>query len=256
MPYLEMPWTVQRDKEMPGMGFQRGGAPLTGFQRGGAPSFEISTVDGAFSEREIEALAAFVRVRAGSAGPGGCADARFTASPFANGKVLLPRLAASLFDRIAAASALMHSRTYVDRAGLRWELVGPSRHVFYAAMRAGEHFGIHTDTGSEFDAAAGTRSKFTALVYLGDTGVDFDGGATQFYTDDLEPTARIEPRRGRVLLFDIDRFHRACPVERGVKAWIGLELIYKLFSRGAGGASNTSPADPEQNLDQNRTANH
>jgi Rps23 Pro-64 3,4-dihydroxylase Tpa1-like proline 4-hydroxylase len=110
---------------------------------------------------------------------------------------------------------------------VRWELVGPSRHVFYAAMRAGEHFGIHTDTGSEYErteSGAVSCSKFTMLVYLGE---DFVGGACQFYDDAFRETVCVRPKRGRVAFFDIDVFHKACPVESGVKTWLGIELVYR-----------------------------
>ena len=96
-------------------------------------------------------------------------------------------------------------------------------------MEAGQRFGIHTDTGSEFseyeDVSTKTKecrkSKFTVL---GDE--EFVGGETQFFTDDFVETVVVAPKRGRVLLFDIDRYHRANEVKRGVKTWIGIELVF------------------------------
>jgi hypothetical protein len=89
-------------------------------------------------------------------------------------------------------------------------------------MVPGNLFGIHTDTGSVYDEIENKFSKMTTLVYLTD---DFEGGTTNFFTDAFVPTCTIKPRRGRVLLFDIDRFHEASPVISGVKRWIGVELV-------------------------------
>lgn len=185
--------------------------------------YEITTIDGAFSDADIDVLKAFV-IQHSDAASGVLHP--FTASPFANGKLLHERLAAALFAKISPhlGDLDMHRTwTYTDRAGVRWGLPEPSRHVFFAAMRPGEHFGIHTDTGSEFEADGEERSKFTALVYLCDDALI--GGETQFYTDDLVETVRVQPKRGRTLVFDIDRYHKACPVERGHKAWIGIEIV-------------------------------
>jgi hypothetical protein len=190
--------------------------------------FEIATIDGAFTATEIAAMSAFVadRVSKSAAGGGGGGEAPFTASPFSNGMLPHERLASSLFARISAELP----KTYVDRAAKRWELVGPSRHVFYAAMRAGDLFGIHTDTGSVYsrDGKTLSCSKFTLLIYLGRAGEDFVGGATRFYTDDFVETACVRPEmKGRVLFFDIDRYHKADVVESGLKSWLGFELVYR-----------------------------
>ena len=180
--------------------------------------YEITTIDGAFSDAEVDALKVFVMQRSDAAS--GVLHP-FTASPFANGKLLNERLAAALFAKVSPHLGALQG--YTDRTGVRWRLPKPSRHVFFAAMRPGEHFGIHTDTGSEFEADGEERSKFTALVYICDDALI--GGETQFYTDDLVETVRVHPKRGRTLVFDIDRYHKACPVERGHKAWIGIEIV-------------------------------
>ena len=92
----------------------------------------------------------------------------------------------------------------------------------YAKIGQGQMFGIHTDTGYEFDQKKNMFSKFTVLTYLND---DFEGGSTIFYNDDLKETTRIIPQAGETLVFDIDRFHAGENVTNGIKLWIGTELV-------------------------------
>ena len=41
--------------------------------------------------------------------------------------------------------------------------------------------------------------------------------------DDFVETVCIRPKTGRILVFDIDRFHKADVVESGTKTWLGLK---------------------------------
>ena len=176
--------------------------------------FEVFTIDGALSEMEIDALSAFVDARCNRP----VRDREFTNSSFVNGKLLLPDLAASFRDAISDALPAV----YTDAVGTRWTGSGASRYIFYARMVPGNHFGIHTDTGSVSDDATNTISKHTVLLYLND---DFEGGDTSFFTDTFHPLCRITPKRGRILVFDIDRYHMGESVKEGVKKWFGIELV-------------------------------
>jgi hypothetical protein len=175
-------------------------------------AFEIFTVDGAFSDAEVDALSRFVDAR------GQGSDKPFTNSPFSNGKVIWPDLATRIFAKIKE----LLPETYVDAGGVKWTFIGASRYVFYATMSSGDMFGIHTDTGSEYNAMNRTSSKHTAIIYMND---DFTGGGTTFYTDALTKTYDIVPKMGRMLVFDIDRYHRGECVLTGTKKWIGIELV-------------------------------
>jgi hypothetical protein len=195
--------------------------------------FEVFTIDDAFRREEVEALLGFVEDRV--ACPAATRDPPFTESPFTNGKVVHPVLSRALFDRVAEAGAL--PPVFRDRGGRSWEWVGGSRHVFYAVLGPGDLFGIHTDTGSvwERSSAAGgaeslTCSKHTVLVYLNEPPSAFSGGDTEFFTDAFEPTCTVTPRTGRVVAFDIDRYHRGCEVLSGRKVWVGIELVARLRS--------------------------
>ena len=177
--------------------------------------FEIFTIDGAFSDAEIDALSSFVDSRILIA-----SDKNFTGSGFSNGKLLHPVLAARILSRVTA----LLPETYVDACGVAWMFVDASRHVFYASMSTGDMFGIHTDTGSEYKDELNNRtlSRHTVIIYLND---GFQGGRTTFYSDAFEKTCEIIPQKGRLLAFDIDRYHKGERVLNGTKKWFGIELV-------------------------------
>jgi hypothetical protein len=177
----------------------------------GEVDWEVFTLDGLFVPTELLELRAYVERALKEGHP-------FTPSPFANGKRADPALAADIYRRMRPFLPAV----FTDRAGATWRFVGAPDHVMYAEMRPGQQFGLHTDTGCEHDVARNRFSKHTVLVYLND---DFEGGCTAFYDDAFAPLARVRPKEGRVLAFDIDRFHAGEPVLAGTKRWIGTELV-------------------------------
>ena len=165
--------------------------------------FELFTIDGLFTEEECSTwlkaiqMTSFKEIRP------------FTQSNFNNGKVMDPETSQFIYNRIAPHLP-SHFQTRVVP------------YIFFSHIQTGQHFGIHTDTGSEYDIQSNEKSAYTLLIYLND---DFKGGSTQFYTDDLKPTVEIQPKKGRVLMFNIDLFHKGNIVLKGDKYWIGTEWI-------------------------------
>ena len=174
--------------------------------------FEIFTVDGLYDDAEIQEFFRYIRQD--------CGDAKKFSheSEFKNGKVLDPATASKMYDKIKAVLP----GVYVDATGVEWTFEGPCRYVMFAEIHEGQLFGIHTDTGSEYDRDTGAMSKFTVLTYLND---GFSGGHTVFYDDHFRRTVDVTPVRNRTLIFDIDLFHSGQPVESGTKYWIGTELV-------------------------------
>jgi hypothetical protein len=88
-----------------------------------------------------------------------------------------------------------------------------------------DSFGLHTDTGLYYNREENTRSRWTLLIYLNNIPTE-DGGATVFYdTNTWAEVQQIQPEAGKALLFDIDLWHRGAALLRGVKMWIGCEII-------------------------------
>ena len=174
--------------------------------------------DGLFAEHEIERLWTTVDVARAeeSARP-------FSfASSFENGRIRAPDAAALIFDRCRP----FLPETYVDAAGHAWSPVRACDHLFFAVVSPGQLFGLHTDTGSVFDDDAREYSKFTVLLFLDESGRDFEGGQTCFFPVN-EREVRVRPVRNRLLAFDIDLFHCGEQVRSGTKRWVGTEFVYR-----------------------------
>jgi len=175
--------------------------------------YEIFTIDGLFTDKEIEDMKTYISTASS-------AERTFTYSPFKNGKVISTEMSANIYQHLRSVKGIPDC--YKDRKGIKWELKGCSKYIYYAKLLPGQKFPIHTDTGSDF--GAGGESKFTVLTYLND---DYSGGCTQFYNDSFEKTVSIKPKKGRTLIFDIDTFHAGDEVTCGEKYWFGTEIVYR-----------------------------
>lgn len=60
------------------------------------------------------------------------------------------------------------------------------------------------------------------MIYLNSVE---DEGATVFYDDTWAVRETIHPKEGMAVLFHIDLWHRAEPLVKHQKSWIGCELI-------------------------------
>lgn len=186
-------------------------------QHGRRP-FEIFTIDGLYSDDELDAW----RHRVEQADPRTRPFNILT--EFKNGKEKDANLSRLMFERVRP----FLPDVYVDDQGCAWTFDGAPHYVMFAEVRPGQRFGIHTDTGCVYEDDGRTVSKFTLLTYLND---DFGGGATRFYSADADRfrlIAEVLPVKGRTLIFDIDVFHAGIEVSgTGNKFWIGTELVAK-----------------------------
>ncbi len=178
--------------------------------------YEVFTIDDLFTNEEIDGLAAFV------------VDAfdkpvrNFTNNDFDNGKLVQPETSGFIYDRLKPFLPDKY-----DGAEGAWTFEGVINTIMFAKVQKGKQFGIHTDTGYEYNVATNRFSKYTLLLYLNE---DFEGGSTTFFSDRFEELFSVIPKKGRVLCFDIDMFHKGDVVSNGEKLWIGTELVCgKLF---------------------------
>lgn len=176
----------------------------------------VYTIHGLFTEQDLEDFENIID-------QGNSCTRTFTNSPFKNGKVVMPDVSQRMWDVISPHLP----QFYTDTHSVEYKFVGVPTCIMYAEIQAGQHFGLHTDTGCVYDKQNGKYSKFTFLTYLND---DFVGGATQFYDASFKKTVSIHPERNKTLLFDIDLFHQGCAVVSGRKRWIGSELVCRALT--------------------------
>lgn len=175
--------------------------------------FEIFTIDNLYTNEEIELFKDYVKNADDK-------NRTFTSSPFKNGKIINQDFSSLMYSRIQKYLP----GEYVDRQNIKWEYLECPKYIMYAKVQTGEHFGLHTDTGCEYDINKNKYSKYTVLTYLND---DYEGGNTVFYDDNFKKTCEIKPKSNRTLIFDIDLYHQGCRVLKGSKYWLGSELVCK-----------------------------
>ncbi len=99
-----------------------------------------------------------------------------------------------------------------------WSPLGLNERFRGYRYRAGQRFGPHYD--GAFVRDDDERSFVTVIVYLNDGCV---GGATNI----LDWGVTVEPRRGRVLLFDHPMLHEGAAVTDGVKYALRSDVMYR-----------------------------
>lgn len=178
-------------------------------------SFEIFTIDGLYKDEEISLLKNYVE-------NSDINNRTFTHSEFKNGKIIKEDLSNLMFSRIQEFLPYK----YTDRNNINWKFEGTSKYIMYAKIKINELFGLHTDTGAEYDTVNNKYSKYTVLTYLND---DFKGGETKFFNNDFKETCIIKPKYNRTLIFDINLYHMGNPIIFGNKYWIGTELVCNII---------------------------
>ena len=120
----------------------------------------------------------------------------------------------------------------VDADGATWRLAALNERLRVCRYRTGQQFRIHQD--GVHHRGTDERSLLTFMIYL-DGPESFDGGATVFYADGPRaalgdappPVARVQPRRGSVIVFDHALWHAGEPLARGTKHILRSDLVYR-----------------------------
>lgn len=174
-------------------------------------NFEIVTFDKLYTQKELSFYIDYIESQS-------IKNKSFTNQPFKNGKIINEELSNTIYERIKP----ILPKVYTDRNNVQWVPIGCSKYIFYSKLVENQSFGIHTDTGSEFDINNNRYSKFTLLTYLNS---DYEGGDTIFYDNNFMETATIINCQNETLIFDIDLYHKGSTILNGVKYWIGTEII-------------------------------
>jgi hypothetical protein len=101
-------------------------------------------------------------------------------------------------------------------------ILRPNNIIMSGKYKVCDSFFIHTDTGLYYDKVKKEKTRWTLLIYLND---NFEGGETVFYNDKWIVNKIVQPKEGMAILFDIDLWHKANPLLKGEKYWIGCEII-------------------------------
>lgn len=146
-----------------------------------------------------------------------------------------------VYDRIKS-----HVEKFVSRPGAckHWNNVfeeaektplGLNNRMRICMYQQGGVFGGHYDSYVQF---GNVRSRFTCMAYLNDVEVE-QGGATRFYSVvpsagaaafDLTPHADVQPKLGRIVIFDHQIFHEGIELHGDAKHILRTDVLFRLSS--------------------------
>ncbi|GAB1315115.1 hypothetical protein MFIFM68171_05325 [Madurella fahalii] len=122
--------------------------------------------------------------------------------------------------------------------GARWEFLRVNDRMRFLRYGKGGFFRPHCDSSyADINDPSGmTRTLFTVHVYLNDSKAEAEagqraklvGGATTFYSNDEKRRLDVNPKAGRVLIFQHHRLlHSGDDVKAGVKYTMRTDILYK-----------------------------
>ncbi|TEB25746.1 hypothetical protein FA13DRAFT_1765755 [Coprinellus micaceus] len=105
-----------------------------------------------------------------------------------------------------------------------WRLVGLNERLSYLRYGAGNYFRGHCD--GQLELPDGRKSRVTVQVYLGND--DVEGGATRFWDQKQKNWYDVDPKKGRVLIFQQrGLWHSGEDVIKGTKFTLRSDLLFR-----------------------------
>jgi hypothetical protein len=123
----------------------------------------------------------------------------------------------------------------------RWDFHRVNKRMRFLKYGGGQFFRPHCDGpyGEETPDGKVLRTHFTVHLYLNDSkaeagdGADLVGGATSFLSRDQTRKLDVNPKAGRVLIFQHSRlFHSGDDVKAGIKYTVRTDIMYEMKKKG------------------------
>ncbi|KAM7189747.1 hypothetical protein V8F33_009886 [Rhypophila sp. PSN 637] len=150
-----------------------------------------------------------------------------------------------LWERISTIQAVRETLAEVEEKGRKgvikkWKFVRFNERGRFLKYSGGQYFRPHRDGSySEKKGDAIYRAHYTLHLYLNDsvaeaepeqqTATDLVGGATSFLSDDEGCKYDVNPKAGRVLIFQHDgMYHSGDDVVQGTKYTMRTDIMYEL----------------------------
>lgn len=118
-----------------------------------------------------------------------------------------------------------------------WDFLRVNKRLRFLKYGPGEFFGPHCDGMFSEQGEDGSVlcTHFTLHLYLNDSqqavgeSADFVGGATTFLSGDAKKRLDVDPKAGRVLIFQHEKlYHSGDAVKQGIKYTVRSDLQYKM----------------------------
>lgn len=134
-------------------------------------------------------------------------------------------------------SDLLGGRKANGKVGRDWDFHRVNERLRFLKYGPGQFFRPHCDGpyGENRDDGRIIRTHFTVHLYLNDSKAeagdeaDLEGGATSFLSTDEKRRLDVNPKAGRVLIFQHQRlYHSGDDVRAGVKYTVRTDIMYEL----------------------------
>jgi len=111
------------------------------------------------------------------------------------------------------------------KQGAKWEFSRLNERMRFLKYGAGQYFKSHRD-GTYLTSSGEEASFYTLQLYL--NGGDVKGGATTFHSMDMTRSLDVDPKMGRVLLFQhAHLLHSGAEVQEGIKYTMRTDLMFQ-----------------------------
>lgn len=114
--------------------------------------------------------------------------------------------------------------------GVKWKMVRVNERMRFLRYGPGHYFKSHCD-GSYVTPSGNQRSFYTLHLYLNESvasGGELKGGATTFHSMDMTRRLDVDPKVGRVLIFQhAHLLHSGDEVKEGIKHTMRSDLMYE-----------------------------
>ena len=105
-----------------------------------------------------------------------------------------------------------------------WRMVGANERLSFLRYGAGQFFKAHCD--GQVSLPDGRQGRITVQIYLGGNA---EGGATRIWSRDMRRWLDVEPKAGRVLVFQQrDVLHSGERIVSGVKLTVRTDLMFRV----------------------------
>ncbi|KAI1874060.1 uncharacterized protein JN550_002639 [Neoarthrinium moseri] len=131
---------------------------------------------------------------------------------------------------------LLGGRKQNGKPGMNWDFYRINKRMRFLKYGGGQFFRPHCDGPyEEYPDDKVIRTHFTVHLYLNDSKAeaggeaDLEGGATSFLSSDEKRKLDVDPKAGRVLIFQHRRlYHSGDDVKSGTKYTVRTDIMYEL----------------------------
>lgn len=132
-----------------------------------------------------------------------------------------------MVDDIAGSQKLWEViRPFIPEKLHDWVAVGLNERLRYYRYDTAEKFAPHYD--GEFNRRNGETSRLTLMIYLNE---GFEGGETNFFSDQGRLRFGVKPESGMALVFPHLLLHEGAPVKSGRKYVLRTDVMYRTASQ-------------------------